>query len=657
MSTLNIPTVELVSTLRAAGENGPLISQDYNDSWTEALADLASLAGFMNDFLIPMLDGLSTAIQPNSLNPPSGLEGRFIYGDTTNTSQLFYDSLDNESLTIAQSLQLLYGINTTTQSTIQSLQVSVTALQAQLSTTNQNDIAQALQNFAATLQSLTDQTNSNTNTIQAQLVLFQTNGTPNYVQNLFNLESGSGITVTNLSDSGTVEISTILPTFETNGTPNTVQDVLNLVAGTGITLSSDADGDVTIVAIGGSGVTLKTNGTSNTDQTLLNIAAGTNVSITNSSGTTTINAATTNDGLIHGDAIWETDSAYIVQREDFINNVSNSNNLYGDLRWASVAADSGGGIQIYQRYVPHLGVLAVNNNSTQNEYITLAQQPDDTGTPFSCTYPLLDYPNWKAVWVFGFDVGANMASTLPSNPFSMTNKSMYIGLQYNIGDFLGRPSIFMGLRYDTDTTSPSIADTTMKFEVIANTLSNSRNNTQGTTYDTTLTPTSGAWYRFEMEYTTVGSLVMTLYNGSTSVTNTFTVSPYSVTVDGSGIENGVFEIETSTYSAAVSGSVMTLADLTYITPLNGTQVCYSSTGQKMFGLTSNSNVSLDSDTGSLASYPGTIPFVTWGNNSTEATPTADSALLWDFYSFIWNPGVGGGSGTPTTDLSRYFGTN
>lgn len=77
--------------------------------------------------------------------------------------------------------------------------------------------------------------------------------------------------------------------LETNGTPNSVQDVLNLQEGSNVTISESA-GTVTISATSGTALTLETNGTTNSTQTLLNIQEGTNVTITEALGTVTINA-------------------------------------------------------------------------------------------------------------------------------------------------------------------------------------------------------------------------------------------------------------------------------------------------------------------------------------------------------------------------------
>jgi len=195
MSNLNLSTIELVSTLRAAPLNGSPSSQDYNDSWTESLADLAALAGFIDDILIPMLNGLISTIQPNPSTPPNGLEGRFIYADTTDSSQVFYSNLSQTSNSIADAFRVIEGIIDTTQTSINTLSVEVTALQTALSSTNQNDVAQALQNFAAALQSLTAQTVANTQAIAAISVSFLTNSVANGTQNILNLEAGPNVTL------------------------------------------------------------------------------------------------------------------------------------------------------------------------------------------------------------------------------------------------------------------------------------------------------------------------------------------------------------------------------------------------------------------------------------------------------------------------------
>jgi len=255
MANLNLSTIELVSTLRAAPMNGSPSSQDYNDSWTESLADLAALAGFVDDILIPMLNGLISTIQPNPNVVPNGLEGRFIYADTTDSSQVFYNNLSQTSNSIADAIRVIEGIIDTTQTSINTLSVEVTALQTALSSTNQNDVAQALQNFAAALQSLTAQTVANTQAIAAISVSFLTNGVANGTQNILNLIPGTGISiVSGVGGVVTIASTATLPTFEIGGTPASSQTTQNLIAGLGISIVDGGSGNITIAAIS-SGVT------------------------------------------------------------------------------------------------------------------------------------------------------------------------------------------------------------------------------------------------------------------------------------------------------------------------------------------------------------------------------------------------------------------
>src|SRR5208282_4152505 len=233
MANLNLSTVELVSTLRAAPLNGSPSSQDYNDSWTESLADLASLAGFIDDILVPMLNGLIGTIQPNPSGAPNGLEGKYIYSDTSDTSQVFYNNLSGTSLSVADSLRVIEGIVGTIQATVNNLNVEVIALQTALSSTNQNDVAQALQNFALALQSLQAQVTANTQAISGTIISFLTNGHGNSVQSRLNLAEGTNITL--IESGGTVVINS------TGGGTGGSGSVWYTGSGAPITLHNDGD--------------------------------------------------------------------------------------------------------------------------------------------------------------------------------------------------------------------------------------------------------------------------------------------------------------------------------------------------------------------------------------------------------------------------------
>ena len=102
--------------------------------------------------------------------------------------------------------------------------------------------------------------------------------------------------------------------FETNGTPNFNQNLLNLTQGVGILLSTDNFGNTTISFTGSATpLTLKTNSVQNPVQTLLNMLQGTGMSISddglgnitfssNFSGVTTINAQGSSYTAVIGDA-------------------------------------------------------------------------------------------------------------------------------------------------------------------------------------------------------------------------------------------------------------------------------------------------------------------------------------------------------------------
>lgn len=147
---LNLPTLELSSTLRTAPLNGSPSSSDYNSSQRENLVDLATLTDFLNNILLALVNALPAgALLPSA--SPVGIEGRTIWTDTSDQSNLFFDSLDSTPLTIADTIRVLNGIVSTDQQQLIDLGVQVASLQARLASTNQNDISLALQNLTSAL--------------------------------------------------------------------------------------------------------------------------------------------------------------------------------------------------------------------------------------------------------------------------------------------------------------------------------------------------------------------------------------------------------------------------------------------------------------------------------------------------------------------------
>jgi len=148
--TLNLSTVELTSTLRTAPLNGAPSSSDYNESQRENLVDLATIVDFVNNQIIPLVNALpSEALEP--ADAPVGIEGRTIYADTSDLSALFFNSLTSTPLTLADALRVVNGIITTMKQQLIDQGVEIASLQARLASTNQNDIALALQNLSSAL--------------------------------------------------------------------------------------------------------------------------------------------------------------------------------------------------------------------------------------------------------------------------------------------------------------------------------------------------------------------------------------------------------------------------------------------------------------------------------------------------------------------------
>ena len=146
MSTLNIPTVELVSTIITVPFNGSPSSEDYNDANNQNLYDHSSIVNTINDSILPVLNGLPSGAS-------TGLTSANLYTDTTTQTPLTYNSLANTYLTVSESLIYLQGLVNTVQTNLLSLNTQIGIINSKLSATSQNDISLALQSFQTQLQS------------------------------------------------------------------------------------------------------------------------------------------------------------------------------------------------------------------------------------------------------------------------------------------------------------------------------------------------------------------------------------------------------------------------------------------------------------------------------------------------------------------------
>lgn len=387
------------------------------------------------------------------------------------------------------------------------------------------------------------------------------------------------------------------------------------------------------------------------------------------------------DGLVHGDLIWETDPAYVMFRDDF-GTGGITNGTIGQLGWnvqsvtAAPALLINGGLGGF----PNFGVLAMTPDTSAADHggvltlTPLGGLANGAGILNTAWMPLLDHPGWQVEFVFCF---AQLYPYNSPNAFTMANTSAYIGVgDLGIGAAVPRPYSFVGVRYDTDTTSPSIGDTTFVLEASLNAQQGSgiRFNNQGTlggTFVTSITPTEGTWYRVTIQSTAFATVVITLSGGGQTASQTFVLSPpgYQNNGNSSALLNnfstsgvmGVSSLPSTTtntngYVTPCPGSIVTLSNFSGGSAFaNGT---YSVLGVNGLGIFSVKSPALNSSTPFsvyfLACYPGVTPIASLCNDSTGGTNPQTRQLMIDFFSFVWNPGVNSGTGNPNSSLSRYF---
>jgi len=373
-------------------------------------------------------------------------------------------------------------------------------------------------------------------------------------------------------------------------------------------------------------------------------------------------AATTSvgDSLTHGDPIWWVDSAWMMLRDDFNNpsSITGPSQTWGaGLNWTVI--NGGTFIAFPGGAFPMNGVIAFSNSATASQYggVLYKVGSSSGGNGF----PLLDYPGWKTVWEF--QIIRNNSSSPAA--FSWTKVSFYVGFGNYVGSSpsgsdTARPPYFMGLRYDTDTTSPAISDTHFVFEYVNN-LTNApttRNNTQGTTFGTGITVTEGRKYRFEMSCFASGKVLFFLTDGVNTSSTTMSVSPLSF---GGAIQpnftssNGILLIDWSGRSLPLElGTNVTISGGS-ISAGNGTFVHSIPRGVTNEAALLNSGGASGVDSGATTSfYPAWAPLFWFGNDS-EASPVGNSkGVLLDMFALVWNKGLITGGAKTNSLLARYY---
>lgn len=159
MGSIGLSAIELTSIIRTAAANGAPSSLDYYDGELEKATDLSTIALFINNTLLPILNALPS-------QSTSGLLGTSCYSDIANQDPLVYDSSTGNFLTVTQSMRLLNGQLQTMQTTVINLTQQVSSLQARLSSTDQDDLSLALQNITTILATNSDQIQVLTTTIE-----------------------------------------------------------------------------------------------------------------------------------------------------------------------------------------------------------------------------------------------------------------------------------------------------------------------------------------------------------------------------------------------------------------------------------------------------------------------------------------------------------
>lgn len=421
------------------------------------------------------------------------------------------------------------------------------------------------------------------------------------------------------------------------------------------------------------GTDLQVNGVDNPVQDKLNLTGS---GVTYGPGPGQVAIASGGDSVIHGSSFWESDPGYFLMRDDFFPGSGDTGNA-GQIPLgisSSVTGWMASGSTSSSNYImgapPYLGEAMWVNDNVQNHVMTMWPAPVgsimSSGQRMTAFFPLLDYPSWTASFVFKFDGFTNGSGTAA---FSTSNCTFYVGLT---GDFLPasqtRPNTFIGLRFDTDTNAPSIADAFFTLEIVNNLQTSAsfvRNNLQGTTVVTNVAPAEGVWHRLDITCTVAGKVTLTL-DGSSTNTLTGTI-PKTLITDPAGDAAAASFNKGATISWSNAhgnpnfgtGSKINIAGIADVgyTFLNGDWLAtFASTNPTIQFLTSASvgNGTLAAHAWTLTGFPALMPFMTGGNDNTGVAPTQGSiAFFLDYFSLLWNPGVAG-SGTPDPTKPRYW---
>lgn len=493
----------------------------------------------------------------------------------------------------------------------------------------------------------------------------------------------------------------------------------------------------------------------------LNVSKQPSVSVGTGGGSPTPPPSGVTDGLIHGQGgggvdsgSWEADPAYVVMRDDFFSAgqtggaiSTNAPLKVGDLGWTAIALTNGNALSSTLGTPPNLGTFSWENNGTASAVVGLVLTAGSTfnsGSFFNDNcMALLEYPNWKATFIWKTDYAVESTTT-----HNTAKKAMYIGFVGGTyagnltGNNSSRPNCFMGIRFDTSNSPGAVVVTAVgngtgvytvtsnsyvagligstvtfancgsaanngTFIVTAATATSltttntssvtgtgltgsatyptppndtyytlefvnnpaiaggtyGRNNQSGTTYVTNVAPLPGVWHRLDLECTSVGVVTMTL-DGSATNTLTVTIPQQVITgTDASANTVGGLSTYTNVNNNPLALPAHNFGNGTLVTVTGGLGTNYNITNlpitrvngsTQFFVVTPSGSGLVQNKSAVFTGYPAWMPCFWMGNDDTASPTVYTITYAVDFFSLTWNPGVGGGIGTPVITNSRYF---
>jgi hypothetical protein len=317
----------------------------------------------------------------------------------------------------------------------------------------------------------------------------------------------------------------------------------------------------------------------------------------------------------------------------------------GQLGWALLGVTTIYGGQMGGGF-PHLGQYAFANNAVVSEagWLTFAGSGSFSNAEISqLTWPLADYPGATLTYIFKLEA---VEPESFSSSFSMAQSVLYVGLTGNqidnyIGSSVSRPSVFIGVRYDTSTTAPSINDSFFTLEVVTNPYPEPsvRNNTQGVTLVTNIAPTQGVWHTLTISFAAGGIVTVTL-DGTFVLTTplpAMSITPTNASQSANGYGTLNWTVNTSGIGPWGTGSIITSSGFTgAATLMNGTWPLVVGVDASV-GFDYSTPVGLNFQAGTLSGFPSLIPIFMMGNDDTASPSGLNRLMIVDFWSMNWSP--------------------